>query len=304
MYQKIGAVLNASPLKVQNLLEGYLAGYTKIPAQIVDMLTSVSRGEPIETNDKSILRRFIKETYPSNANRPATTPEAPPLMERLFGKASAASDTQTKPLDDWQIADEKYRLRKTDEQTSRVANMYFYKKPNGDIGTIDTTLEDSNLEIAKVEVKRNQEAQTIDNNYIYYDPDSETAKTIDLTFEPQEPELTGQEELDKKLTSKYKGEVTQKINDIVKLHELGQYTAEEAEKLIKDLKGKSEVKTGTGKKAKKSITVKMPTLKVPKVATSRVKKITLPKPKKITLKQYKIKAPKLKESSLLKKAKL
>ena len=99
-YKAIGSVLNVSPLQVQNLMEGYLAGYTKIPAQIVDGLFNISKGKPIETNQTPILRRFVKETYPSSNKKPVVQQEAPGLMERITGKVSAAEDTlPTNPND-------------------------------------------------------------------------------------------------------------------------------------------------------------------------------------------------------------
>lgn len=90
MYQKLGAAINASPLQLKNLMEGYLAGYTKIPAQIVESLYNVSRGEAVSPNDKTILRRFIKQTYPSSGQKPKEEIKSPGFMERLTGKASAA----------------------------------------------------------------------------------------------------------------------------------------------------------------------------------------------------------------------
>lgn len=91
MYQKIGAALNVSPLQVQNLAEGYFAGYAKIPAQIVQMLYKTSRGDEISPNDKPILRRFIKQTYEYKEPKLQAKPESPGLMERLLGKAKASS---------------------------------------------------------------------------------------------------------------------------------------------------------------------------------------------------------------------
>jgi hypothetical protein len=85
LYKSIGAALNVSPLKVQNLMEGYLAGYVKVPSQIIEMFTGDTT-----PNEKTILRRFIKQTYPSSGAPPAEKPPTTPLMERITGKVSAA----------------------------------------------------------------------------------------------------------------------------------------------------------------------------------------------------------------------
>lgn len=91
MYQKIGALLNVSPLKVQNLMEGYLAGYSKIPAQIIETATKASKGEEVSPNEKTILRRFIKQTYPtSGTNKIKIKTETPSIMERLGLTTKAA----------------------------------------------------------------------------------------------------------------------------------------------------------------------------------------------------------------------
>jgi len=86
------------------------------------------------------------------------------------------------------------------------------------------------------------------------------------------PELTGQKELDKKLISKYKGEITRKKNDILELFEQGVISSEEAEKQLSKLTNistKISLSSGKGKKAKKVtfkklVSAKLPVLNYPK----------------------------------------
>lgn len=93
MYQKIGAVLNVSPLRVKNMMEGYLAGYAKIPTQIIEMMNAISKGETINPNDKTVVSRFIGQTYPSSTKKSSTEPQAVPnLMERVTGKVDASTN--------------------------------------------------------------------------------------------------------------------------------------------------------------------------------------------------------------------
>ncbi len=88
-----------------------------------------------------------------------------------------------------------------------------------------------------------------EGNHVFYTRESDDSiQKIDLSWEPQAPKLTGNAELDKKLMSKYKGEVTSKKNDIVKLYELGFISANEAEELLAEIDKKSG---GSGKKPKK-----------------------------------------------------
>lgn len=83
MYQTIGKIVNVSPLKVQNLMEGYLAGYTKIPANIIDSLKNISEGKDVEQNKVPILRRFIQETYPTSTTVAKPTTERTSLIPQV-----------------------------------------------------------------------------------------------------------------------------------------------------------------------------------------------------------------------------
>lgn len=103
MYKKIGAVLNVSPLQVKNIMEGYFAGYTKIPAQIIEMVYKSANSEEISPNDKTLLRRFVKQTYPtSKTKKVEKVPETPNLLKRVFGdtkEVSAAEELPTNEVD-------------------------------------------------------------------------------------------------------------------------------------------------------------------------------------------------------------
>lgn len=91
MYKAIGAVLNVSPLQIKNTMEGYLAGYAKIPAQVIQIMSDVSEGKESSPNDVTLLRRFMKQTYETNAPKNVIEPETPSFMERITGKVSASN---------------------------------------------------------------------------------------------------------------------------------------------------------------------------------------------------------------------
>ena len=118
MYKAIGAVLNVSPLQIKNTMEGYLAGYTKIPAQVIEMMSNLSEGKPTSPNDITLLRRFMKQTYETGAPKDVTRPDVPPLMERITGKASASNgetDTVTREKQ-YKQAKRQYRSGLTDSE--------------------------------------------------------------------------------------------------------------------------------------------------------------------------------------------
>jgi hypothetical protein len=76
-------------------MEGYLAGYSKVPAQIVEMIYKKSKGEEISPNEKTLIRRFIKQTYPTKEKQETkSTIKTPPIMERL-GMVTKASEMPT-----------------------------------------------------------------------------------------------------------------------------------------------------------------------------------------------------------------
>lgn len=93
---------------------------------------------------------------------------------------------------------------------------------------------------------------------IYTDEDGKY-QNIDLTFEPKEPQLTGNEVVDKKLMSKYKGEITSKQNDILKLLEIGAIDEQtavaqiEALELLRGGSASGSKKGGTGAKQRKQL---------------------------------------------------
>jgi len=113
-YKKIGAVLNVSPLSVQHLAESYLAGYTKLPNQIIGILEGIADGKEIRKNDIPILRRFVSTTFPTSAKKTVVkTQKETPLMQRMTGRVSSSKETNA-PITE-EIRDEiKERVKNSD----------------------------------------------------------------------------------------------------------------------------------------------------------------------------------------------
>jgi len=79
--------------------------------------------------------------------------------------------------------------------------------------------------------------------------------------------LTGSESLDKKILSKYRGEITTKENDVVAMYEAGLISEEEATKILDQyLALRNSLKSGSGKKIsiKKPKKISTPTIKIAK----------------------------------------
>lgn len=93
-YKVIGKLLNVSPLQVQNLAEGYLAGYAKVPVQIIDLMKKASDGEDISPNDVTLMRRFVRETYPTGGG---TKKKKQAAETPLIPQANAAGEMPITP---------------------------------------------------------------------------------------------------------------------------------------------------------------------------------------------------------------
>ena len=64
-YKAIGKLLNVSPLRAKNFLEGTFAGAIKTPVAILEILDKASKGEKVDPNIIPVVRRFYGETYNS-----------------------------------------------------------------------------------------------------------------------------------------------------------------------------------------------------------------------------------------------
>lgn len=101
---------------------------------------------------------------------------------------------------------------------------------------------------------------------------------IDLPS-PKEPKLGNSNELNKKLISAYKGEVTSAINDIVSLYEVGYLSEEQADKAINNLTTRKNIGSKKTKKIKISSSKKTSISSVirPTNRSIKLSKIELPK---------------------------
>ena len=162
-------------------------------------------------------------------------------------------------------------------------------------------LESQKVNLNQVQTPTKSSQITTGSNipvYRYLD-DKGNMQTIDLSKPLTQPEKTGQSELDKKKVSKFKGEITSRINDIVKLNEEKQISDSEAEKLIKELKLQSTKLSGPKKVSFKS-------LKAPKLPKIKISKGKMPKIKlaKLKTKSYKFKPITIKRSRVVKLRKI
>lgn len=305
MYKKIGALLNTSPLLVQNAMEGYLAGYTKIPSQIVEMAYKASRGEEIAPNDKTILRRFIQQTYPNSKTSQVATPEAPGLMERLFGKVKAAEGITPegkilKEKKDYSRALSDYKDYLTGDLKVKDISSYLSKNYGVDLQKVD---DDVKTSLIKDKVRETGvPAETKDG--IVYLNDGGSISTLKKPKDIAPPKKTGIAEIDKKAIASFKSDITSMANYVYKLYELGKISEEEAQKQLDELKKMS----GSYSSKPKKITAKKVSFKTfqvknrPKTSQIKLSSTKTPTIKPISISKVKL-SPQIRSVAKAKKIK-
>jgi len=121
-----------------------------------------------------------------------------------------------------------------------------------------------------------------ENGKIYYLNENGNPAIIDPSFSPTVPSLTGDKVYDKKIISKYQGDITEKQNDILQMKEIGKLSLDQAkvqlnklEEMRKSIKG-----TGSGRKKIKGLSA----FKNFKIKTSSKKTINFKPSKPVSLK--------------------
>lgn len=299
MYQKIGAVLNVSPLRVKNLMEGYLAGYAKIPVQITEMMNAVSRGEPISPNDKTVLSRFIKQTYPSSSTqRPVETKDTPGLMDRVTGKADASTTPVSIPQDQ-ETFNELYKKALSNGKGFPMEKTLIENDP--------TLTEDEKVEkIAKLREKTAQWAETL---ITMQDKHPEKVFGAELKTYGSNSSYKVPERADWIESQLDKAKTDTEIRDMLdQMWEAGVLTTGKtgtAQELIDRGLNVYAIgnKVGTKSKKAKSGSTKVKKVKIPALKKIAIKSVKYPKVKIVKSKSGNFKAPKVKKIKIRRFAK-
>jgi hypothetical protein len=105
-----------------------------------------------------------------------------------------------------------------------------------------------------------------------------TADVIPLQKDLVMPSLTANANLNKKLMSKYKGEITRRTNDVVALYEAGAITYDQAAKELDALKGLATKAKARGSRSKKGKKIAFAKVTAPKIGRINIR-ISVPKMK-------------------------
>jgi len=275
-YQFIGKALNVSPLQVKNLLEGYLAGYVKIPVNIIESLNNINEGKDVNQNQIPILRRFVQETYPTSASEVSDSdldlyggpePEKNAAGSDILSKASAAEENKGKKTPDQMIKDmlSDGRISALEKKQASSA-IHLIKQEETAVYDSKLSDEEKDKELSRLgELKKRLQ-----------ESDNKSKKQTYLNIK-----LTGDPDMDKLIASKQVGEITTEINNTVEAFTKGEISLEKANETIAGYKAlQAELKkVGKGKKPKKlSIRMgKAPSFKYSKFKKIKVRKVKLGK---------------------------
>jgi hypothetical protein len=139
----------------------------------------------------------------------------------------------------------------TSPYDSRIVekNGKFYASlKKGNIKTYDTK-EEAQVSVAEQALKDSDQNYLDVGNVTLVKQDNGKIKQVDISKPIAEPQLSGDDLLDKKLVSEYKGKLTSRATDIVDLYQAGKLSQDDAEKALQDLQDKTPT---TPKKPRKA----------------------------------------------------
>lgn len=207
-----------------------------------------------------------------------------------------------------QIEDTKEQMKANDQMVGVVGDKVLIVQDNGDIKTYDKDIKlptkpkyGSNEQLnKKLESKYNSDLTTASNNVVaLFEAGVITEREAEAKLKeivrhdldqklPDPPKYGANATLNKKLKSKYLGQLTTAANNVVKMYEAGLISAEEAEKRLTKIDSLRK-KQSSGRKPAK-VTIKKPSIKSIKGSTFKPLSIkTPPKPKIVAYKPKSIK---------------
>ena len=274
LFRMLGQKTNISPAKLQNLGESYGGGLMRVAEMATQPLISDQYVTPknlqgAEINRTPVLRRFMggdkkseEEQAKSNVGRARSIDFDIRDITSGVKRGDIPSEVGVEKIQQLQQEQSKLlNLTGDSEDDIYVTRLQMANSPDGSVQKIN------------------------DETYVY----KENGEVTTLKIDPiPELKLTGNYALDKKARSQYKGKITKRANDVYKLYELGQITAEQADAELTSL---SNLHSAGG--SSKKITIKAPkvSFKLKKANFSnspfKVKappKATLPKANTIRLK--------------------
>lgn len=278
----VGGALNVSPLMVENAVGTAFAGTGRQLMNLSDRALASQGVIPEEQiGGRSIgddLRgRFTLARGGQKANdlydelekqKGATQSRNNKIKQAFINGDTATLNSLTKGMTKQQLSNvlssaNERELRDSLTPEQRAIQSYS-KAQREELKASRPDLLSDILAVEQAELGIGGKGQLVGNFYVYYEEGSQ--KMIELDFKVPAPKLSGKEAVDKKLISSYKGKITAKANDVVKLYEQGVITADQAEALLNDLEAQRSKVAGGGGSGKKLSG--MPSLKFTGVGTS------------------------------------
>ena len=281
-------------------MEGYLAGFTKIPNNIVDSLINISENKPVEQNKIPILRRFLQNTYPTKETEARVKAQASPLIQTVqaadgktyqTGNFDTSSD-QYLPYKNQNGNDAKLNLTSLDKIAKLPATNKYETavKESAQYSKAATILDNAGLDAQQKQMAL-QKLGIDPVKAAYYqiandDTNKKTMYVLDAVNKvPTEEAIRVLLENRKQVN----GQMIASNAVLDNLVDEGIISANQAREIKKyELKDGKAVKMGkTSVKKPKKISIKAPKLNKIKVKKIKIKKLKVKK-----FKQVKLKAPK------------
>ncbi len=277
IYNQIGAMTNQSPNQIQNLTRGYLTGFARLGEMATTPFAKKDNYSGEDINQVPVIRRFLGGAVRSEEEQQLNDLFKQKGIERQVQDIKTGIKHGDIPLNDGINAINK--LMNTNQPAlPSQSQSYFGIKEAGAAEENLSPQQKIQNEIAEYQAKNKvemtgkpQEA----NGKLFYLNENGNSVSIPLNRQLEEPNLTGDPEVDKIKLQKYSSQFTSKINDIIKLNELGKLSNEEMVKQISDLKAQQKAVQAKYAKPKKPKQIKVPRLKISqaklKTSTKKIK---------------------------------
>ena len=133
VYVKAGKILGASPLKIKNVVEGYLAGGVKQPENLFKTLSAISEGKAPRPDDAFIARRFLGSYSGFDTDRPENEESGIDLKAIAAPIAKAAAS-------DGGLPENKEQLLELYKDAQRKRDSYAKNKAKSQAGIVQKPL--------------------------------------------------------------------------------------------------------------------------------------------------------------------
>lgn len=231
LYKYVGGLFNTSPLKVKSLAEGYLAGFAKTPANVIEVMKSVGNNSSINPDDVPVMRRFVGQA--KDQSTPSTTvtqvEKGPSFLDRLTSTKQTSAAEKTLQPAKVMLKDSSYK-NAIQSEVQKDSNKFvvkdgnaYYQTPLGENRAIDVVGISQMPTSNSIEQATKRQAQFEAARKLLKSPakDDEIIKTLNLLgVDPEDAIYSLYSNSDKEVKDAY---LRQKYLEIAKSKDRGAF---------------------------------------------------------------------------------